>query len=147
LALSNGQTIAQGTPNCNDGASIRHFVGPHPLVDSFWKNLQGTKVPLWAEGEFHQQEFKYLGLTESSKPVHLVLFSTIWGDSCRATNRLLVFDQNHQFLGMYSHLNSILRLKSNHLVLESGTADFTSGPPNKIDMSIWESALSVKSAY
>ena len=137
----------QQVSDCSDGASIRRFVGPKPIVQSLWQNLQATKVPLWAKGEFHDQEFKYLGLTQSANPVHLVLFSTTWGTSCRATNRLLVFNQSNQFIGMYSHLNTVKGLKQGRLALESGFADFQSGIPRKIDSSSFESAESVRLGY
>jgi hypothetical protein len=137
----------QQVPDCSDGASIRRFVGPKSLVQALWQSLQSTKVPLWAKSEFHDQEFKYLGLTQSAKPVHLVLFSTTWGSSCRATNRLLVFDQSNKFIGMYSHLNTVKGFDQGRLVLESGSADFQSGIPGKIDSSSFESAESVKLSY
>jgi len=137
----------QQAPDCSDGASIRRFVGPKPLIQSLWHNLQTTKVPLWAKGEFHDQEFKYLGSTQSGKSVHLVLFGTTWGSSCRATIRLLVFDHSNQFIGMYSHLNSVKGFEQGHLALESGFADFQSGIPEKIDSSSFESAESVKLRY
>ena len=137
----------QQVTDCSDGASIRRFVGPKPLVQSLWQNLQSTKVPLWAKGEFHDQEFKYLGLAQSAKPVHLVLFSTTWGSSCRATNRLLVFDQSNQFIGMYSHLNTVKGFEKGRLALESGFADFQSGTPGVIDSSSFESAESVRLGY
>jgi hypothetical protein len=137
----------QPVPDCSDGASIRRFVGPKPLVKSLWQNLQATKVPLWAKGEFHHQEFKYLGLTQSVKPVQLVLFSTTWGSSCRATNRLLVFDQSNHFIGMYSHLNTVKGLEKGRLLLEYGPVDFQSGIPGEIDSSSFESAESVRLKY
>ncbi|WP_285578116.1 hypothetical protein [Geothrix limicola] len=118
-----------------------------PLVQSLWQNLQATKVPLWAKGEFHDQEFKYLGSTQSSKSVHLVLFTTTWGSSCRTTNRLLVFDQSNQFIGMYSHLNTVKGFEQGRLALESGFAEFQSGIPGKIDSSSFESAESVRLGY
>jgi hypothetical protein len=137
----------QRVPDCSDGASIRRFVGPKPLIQSLWQNLQATRVPLWAKGEFHDQEFKYLGLTQSTKPVQLVLFTTTWGSSCRATNRLLVFDQSNRFLGMYSQLNTVKGFEQGRLLLESGSADFQSGIPGVIDSSGFESAESVKLGY
>ncbi len=137
----------QQVPDCSDGASIRRFIGPKPLIHSLWKSLKATKVPLWAKGQFHEQEFKYLGITQSAKPVHLVLFSTVWGGSCRATNRLLVFDQSNQFIGMYSHLSSVKGFENGRLTLESGFADFQSSIPGEIDSSSFESADSVRLRY
>jgi hypothetical protein len=147
LGCSVVPALSQQVPDCSDGASIRRFVGPKPLLQSLWQNLQATKVPLWAKGDFHSQDFRYLGLTQSAKPIHLVLFSTTWGSSCRATNRLLVFDQSNQFIGMYSHLNTVKGFERGRLVLESGSADFQSGIPGEIDSSGFESAESVRLGY
>ena len=137
----------QQVPDCSDGASIQRFVGPKSLVRSLWQNLQTTKVPLWAKGEFHDQEFKYLGLTQSAKPIQLVLFTTTWGSSCRTTNRILVFDQSDQFVGMYSHLNTVKGFEHGRLVLESGFADFQSSIPGVIDSSRFETAESIRLGY
>lgn len=103
---------------------------------------------MWKRGEFHEQEFRYLGQTKSAHPYHLVNFVTTWGRSCRATKRLLVFDSQLHFVGMYSHLDpEVKSLNGNQLILESGQVDFSVPPPEKIEDSEFESAASTLKHY
>mgnify|MGYP001321826265 CR=1 FL=1 len=122
----------------------RNLIGPSPLVNQLWNNSKAGKVPMWKPSEFHEQEFRYLGQTQSVHPYHLVNFITIWGQSHRATKRLLVFDSKLHFVGMYSHLDpEVKSLQGNILTHASGQADFSIAPPAKIENSVFESAPSI----
>jgi len=148
MLMTSHHAMCQEPTNCADGASIRKFNGPKPLIQILWKSLKGTKVPIWKRGEFHEQEFNYLGHITTEHTLHLVNFTTIWGQSCRATKRLLVFDSKNRLLGMYSHLESeIKNIQNNRLIHESGQADFTNGPPSKIENATFESAYSIRKGY
>jgi len=126
----------------------RKLVGPRPLIEQLWRTAKSAKVPMWGPKEFYEQEFRYLGQTQTAQAYHLVNFVTIWGQSHRATKRLLVFDSRFHFLGMYSHLDpGVQSLKGNLLIHESGQADFSAGPPAKIENSVYESASSVLHGY
>jgi len=123
----------------------RSLVGPRPLVQQLWRSAGSAGVPMWKASEFHEQEFRYLGSTQSNNPYHLVNFVTIWGQSRRATKRLLIFDSNRQLVGMYSHLDpEVLSLRGNSLILEHGLADFSVSPPAKIENALFESASSIE---
>ena len=83
--------------SCDDGASRRNFAGPKKIVQSLWRKLQDSEVPVWSKGSFHHQDFKYVGQLQSNQLLHVVWFSTTSGQSCRATNRLLLFTKNGTF--------------------------------------------------
>lgn len=134
-------------PDCSDGASIRRFVGPKKNTQALWLSLRGTKVPLWSKGEFHDQEFRIMGTAGSANQFQLVLFTTTWGQACRATTRLLVFDRANRFLGMYSGLDTPVTLAGGQIQLGSLLIPFTEVPPVHLGSYTWESADSIKSNY
>jgi hypothetical protein len=144
LALATfGSAIASSAPTPK-----RSLIGPRPLVQKLWHSAKSAKVPMWKPSEFTEQEFRYLGQTQSNNPYHLVNFVTIWGQAQRATKRLLVFDSRCRLVGMYSHLDpEVLSLKGNQLILESGQADFSVSPPAKIENSEFESGAAIRKGY
>ncbi len=133
--------------DCSDGASIRRFVGPEKTTQSLWLALHETKVPLWSQGEFHDQEFRLLGAAGATDQFQFVLFTTTWGQACRATTRLLVFDRANRFLGMYSGLDTLVGLIGGQLQLGSLQIPIHESLPAYLGSSTWESADSIKSGY
>jgi hypothetical protein len=120
--------------SCDDGASQRNFAGPKKIVQSLWRKLQDSEVPVWSKGSFHHQDFKYIGQLQSNQPLHVVWFSTTSGQSCRATNRLLLFTKSGTFFGMYTGLSEPQGINKQSLLFSQlDPVSFSSGPPNWID--------------
>jgi hypothetical protein len=128
--------------NCDDGASVRSFNGPTETVQSFWRELKRSGVPTWGKGSFHRQEFNYIGLIKSNQPLHVVWFYTEWGQSCRATNRLLLFSKNGKFIGSYSGVGEPSKIVNGNTLqfLQIEPVSFSSGPPLWLDSNKFETA-------
>ena len=125
-----GNNAAQAS--CDDGASLRSFKGPNKTTQSLWKSLKKTGVPTWEKGSFHAQEFNYIGLIQSNRPLHVVWFYTEWGVStCRGTSRLLLFSKSGKFFGSYTGVDQPSRIiKSTLHFSTKEPVDFSSGPPD-----------------
>ncbi|PHN00555.1 hypothetical protein [Flavilitoribacter nigricans] len=56
----------------------------------------------WSEAGGTETHLKYLGTIESNKETYKIMTSSwIWGLSGRATNRILVFTSNNDYIGNY----------------------------------------------
>lgn len=123
-------------PTCDDGASVRRRTGPEPLTSRLWTRIgHEATVPVWEAGTFHEQEFRYIGSVRGASRLHLVWFSTTWGQGCRATNRLLVYDAGGHLLGHYGLISAKpVRVSGAAVAFDDGTSvSFRNGIPEQID--------------
>lgn len=89
---------------CDDGASIRRLHGPRSRLIQLMKSARSSgDSPFWKSGGFHSEDVYYVGRITNAKQVsfQIVWMTTSWGQACRGTNRLLVFDSDDHFLGSY----------------------------------------------
>ena len=135
-----GQSVAYA--NCDDGTSQRNFNGPNKTVQSLWRALKDSGVPIWEEGSFHRQEFNYIGLIKSNRPLHVVWFYTVSGKSCHATKRLLLFSKNGKFVGGYMGVDEPSKIINGSTLqfMQTEPASFASGPPLWLDSNKFEAA-------
>lgn len=92
-------------------ASERRWKGGE---ESRLEKLLGETDVSWEVGKFHYETMTYIGRTRSG--LQLAYLKTVWGLSCRATNRLLVFTSDDKYLGDYK-IGPIekMRIKGNSL--------------------------------
>ncbi len=128
--------------NCDDGSSVRSFNGPSKTVKILWRELKKSDVPTWNNGSFHRQEFNYIGLLKSAQPLHAVWFHTEWGQSCRVTNRLLLFSKSGKFIGSYSGIDKPSNIVNGVTLqfLQIEPANFADGPPLWLHSNKFEAA-------
>ena len=89
---------------CDDGASIRRLHGPRARLIQLINSARSSgDSPFWKSGEFHSEDVYYVGRTTNAKQVsfQIVWMTTSWGQACRGTDRLLVFDSDNHLLGNY----------------------------------------------
>ena len=117
---------------CDDNAQLRVVKGADDRAGALYGLIKGDE-PSWSQG-FHQETFVYLGRLKSGYEVaHMV---TLWGQSCRATNRLLLFSQG-LYKGNFGGIADVPEVRGNMLVYEFDEAmgraiNFEYGIPEEI---------------
>lgn len=92
---------------CDSGRSVQNSIGPSELLMKLRANAEATgSSPFFKQGTFDEEELRYLGRTPAPGAFDLVLLTTTWGEACRATRRLLVFDYSGMYLGCYTGLSA-----------------------------------------
>jgi hypothetical protein len=113
LALLSWQPVAASdSSTCAKYQSKRTVTGLEPDASKLYKAACLANAGPWEDG-FTEESFTYLGkLQDGAGNMYAVAFlSTIWGSSGRATNRLLVFRGNGDYLGRFSNQFSSPALK------------------------------------
>jgi hypothetical protein len=102
---------------CDSGRSVQRVVGPADTVAKLRASAEASaNSPFFTYGEFEEEELHYIGRTSDPGAFDLVLLETTWGESCRMTRRLLVFDNAGNYLGNYGGLSDApTRLTGNTL--------------------------------
>ena len=117
---------------CDDDAQLRVVKGVGDRAGTLYGSIKGDE-PSWSQ-DFHKETFVYLGRLNSGYEVaHLV---TLWGQSCRATNRLLLFLKGH-YMGNFAGITEIPEVQGNRLVYTFDEAirqviDFEFGIPEEV---------------
>ena len=98
-AVSLGASAGTG---CDTNAQKRVVVGPKPTANLLYTAIRNVDEGAWKDG-FDIETFTYVGnvLTKSGTTYKIGFLETVWGESCRATNRLLIFDAQNKYLGQY----------------------------------------------
>lgn len=127
---------------CDDAQSKRISVGPQKLLSLLRKNAEeSNSTPFFVQGQFHHEEFKYIGSIKHVTKIRyeLVLLTTIWGEGCRATRRLLIFDPEGKYVGSYASLQDApIRILNSKLLfpyksVDGNNIDFSSAnPPSQV---------------
>ncbi len=111
--------------------------------DVLKKNKVGKEFVFgkWNEKGETETHLTYLGKVKTkSGKIYKVMNSTwIWGLSCRATNRILIFNEKNQYLGNYrvtlvSDLPS--KLKNGNLIFENLNSDCDKKVISEINLTI-----------
>ena len=97
-------TASAEESSCDSATDRRELIGPGPLTEKLHVEATSQNL-LFNNGEFHDERFSYIGAvrTVGGAAWHVALVVTTWGQSCRATSRLLIFDRDLHFKGQYSH--------------------------------------------
>ncbi len=91
------------TDACTPGRSKRVLHGPQPLVAELRHAVPTSADVLFPDGEFMLEDFSYVGRVDNgSHAWQLAHLTTVWGQACRATSRLLVFDDQRRYLGNFA---------------------------------------------
>lgn len=133
MLLSSTASIAEG--NCDTGRSEVHVSGPQPLIQELIEAVPQSAGIFFEHGKFHRAQVNYVGrLTGDRTSWDLVYLSTDWGDSCRETKRLLVFDATGSYVGSYSGVDQPALLTADRIIFPTGEeARFEhASPPDRL---------------
>ncbi|MEM7430769.1 MAG: hypothetical protein AAF351_02400 [Pseudomonadota bacterium] len=125
-------------PDCGDNASTRTVIGAQPIASRLYQNLQNIESGAWRDGTFHTERFDYIGTLLSKRSTKYVGYLvTTWGAACRATVRVVFFDEDYWPIGQYGGLPMIKpSIEGDSLVWKGdGFAehvDLTEGLPTEI---------------
>lgn len=118
--------------NCSDNAQIREVKGEKIRAEALY-DLIKEKETSWRDN-FHDEEFHYIGRLENG--LEIAQLTTVWGQACRATNRLLIFHKN-QFIGNYGGIPDTPKISVNKLIYDyakklGSEIDFQKGIPKEV---------------
>ncbi len=91
---------------CGSGVSVRYLAGPEPMASELHSVAQQVPGLFFGRGDFDEERFTYVGAvrTAGGKVWHVAYLNTVWGATCRATSRLLIFAADRSFAGQYAGL-------------------------------------------
>lgn len=140
VALAAGCFSASAGAGCDTNAQKRLVVGPKPTADVLYAHLHEVDMGAWDDG-FSEETFTYIGEvhTKAGKTYKIGYLSTEWGEACRATNRLYIFDGENRPLGHYYGIGIdprkiIINGTTLKLPLDpnsGNTLDLENGPPKE----------------
>lgn len=123
-------------PPCGNVHEKRTVKGVEPTATALYNELKNIESGSWKDG-FWDETFIYIGdaRTKSGKVYRIGFLATVWGEACRATNRLFIFNSDNVCLGQYGDMREppvkisggILYFPFN--VMEGNTLDLENGPP------------------
>ena len=124
---------------CGDVKEKRIIKGTEPTASMLYENIKHIKNGSW-KNRFWKETFTYIGEvhTPDGKIYKIGFLTTIWGESCRATNRLFVFGNDNICIGQYGGVTEApLKISGSKLFFpfneEYGNKiDFSNGPPSQI---------------
>ena len=136
---------SENNPECGQGRSQNTLVGPAPLTAQLHASAknQGGESIFFSKGQFEKETFRYLGevTVSSAKKWHIVFLTTIWGESCRSTPRLLIFNEDKIFVGQYSHFGP------RNIIIDGDTLLFEDADPRYGNKVKFESSGPPQTAY
>lgn len=131
---------ASAGTGCDTNAKKRVVIGPKPTADTLYAHLHGLDMGAWEDG-FSEETFTYIGevRTKAGKTYRIGYLSTVWGEACRATSRLYIFDGDDRPLGHYDGVImdprkvaiSGAELKFRFDPKDGNTLDLGNGPPEQ----------------
>ena len=124
-----------GEPLCT-GHEKRIVKGDEPTANVLYKKLKDIESGSWESG-FWNETFTYIGdaHTKSGKVYRIGFLITVWGEACRATNRLFIFNSDNVCLGQYGDISEPpIRIVGSVLHFpvddkDGSTLDLESAPP------------------
>ena len=110
---------ADDAGGCAAGGS--RIEGPEPLTGRLLAAIPASAGVRFDPGTFVSEQIDYVGrVAGSSESWQLLYIVTTWGQSCRATARLLVFDAAGRYAGNYSGVARPDRIAGDRLVFPTG---------------------------
>lgn len=110
---------ADDAGGCAAGGS--RIEGPEPLTGRLLAAIPASAGVRFATGTFASEQIDYVGrVAGSSESWQLLYIVTTWGESCRATARLLVFDAAGRYAGNYPGVARPDRIAGDRLVFPTG---------------------------
>lgn len=139
LALLLIPVIAFAAEPCSNVKEKRIVEGTAPTASALYENLKNIESGAWKDG-FWSETFSYIGdiHTTNGKAYKIGFLKTIWGESCRATNRLFVFGADNLCIGQYSGISEPpLKISRTVLIFpfddqDGNEINFENGPPSPI---------------
>jgi hypothetical protein len=125
---------------CHTDIDKRIVVGRQPTAKYLYARIRHVKMGAWNDG-FWDETFTYIGDVHSTsgKIYKIAYLSTIWGESCHATNRLFVFNGDNKYLGQYDDIMvdpMKIKIRGTQIIFPYDTGDGNKldlelGPPSK----------------
>ena len=110
---------ADDAGGCAAGGS--RIEGPEPLTGRLLAAIPASAGVRFDPGTLVSEQIDYVGrVAGSSESWQLLYIVTTWGQSCRATARLLVFDAAGRYAGNYSGVARPDRIAGDRLVFPTG---------------------------
>jgi hypothetical protein len=127
--------FAAGSP-CGNAHKKRTVKGAEPTASALYYELKSIESGSWKDG-FWDETFMYIGdaRTKSGNVYRIGFLTTVWGEACRATNRLFIFNSDNVCLGQYGDMREPpVKISGSILyfpfkVMEGNTLDLENGPP------------------
>lgn len=127
------QAFAEDAP-CHTTVGKRVVLGHEPTADALYAQLRTIELGSW-DSDFWVETFTYIGdvHTKRGQTFKLGNLKTVWGISCRATNRFFIFDVNNKVLG---HYYGLIIDDPNEIVIKGDTVIFPFDPKdgNSLDL-------------
>lgn len=125
-------------PPCHNTNEQRIVVGSEPTASTLYSRIRNIDLGAWKNG-FWDETFTYVGdaHTHAGKTYKVGFLRTVWGESCRATLRLFIFDDSNNYLGQYYGIMSApTKIVGATLYFpfkpeEGNTLDLEKGPPKR----------------
>jgi hypothetical protein len=130
---SSGAAVADDS--CATGRSEVQIAGPQPLIQELIKAVPESAGVFFEPGQFDRTQVSYIGrLTVARVFWDLVYLSTYWGESCRETKRLLVFNAAGSYVGNYGGIDQPDHLAEDRIIFPAGEqVQFDhAGPPDSL---------------
>lgn len=125
---------------CHSDSEKRIVAGQQSTASTLYAHIQHIDMGSW-DKDFWDETFTYIGdaHTKSGVTYKIGFLETIWGESCRATLRLFIFDIRNKYLGQYYGIEVKGKdIKINGAALlfpfdasEGNTLDLENGPPKR----------------
>ncbi|NQD37315.1 hypothetical protein HPT27_09770 [Permianibacter sp. IMCC34836] len=133
---ANTITAADERPTCDD-RSFREIIGPATIAGPLYQKAQAIAGLTWKDGEFERESFTYIGPVRSENGnLHVTHVATVWGPSCRQTDRLVLWNANLQYIGHYYGVQMPLRIEGSRLCAgnpgSQSCASFDNGIPQQL---------------
>ena len=123
-------------PTCDPGRGVVTTRGPEPLTTQLRNVAAARDDLLFRQGQFDEELFVYVGCVAVGELCwHVVYLSTTWGQSCRATHRLLVYQEDLAYVGQYSNFSlEPVGIEGSAVIFGDGSriSFGESGPPAKV---------------
>ena len=125
---------------CGPDLEKQIVVGQQPTAGTLYTHIQHVEMGA-VDKDFWDETFTYIGdaHTKSGVTYKIGFLEVIWGQSCRATQRLFIFDKDNKYLGQYYGIEVDAKdIKISGAVLhfpfdanDGNTLDLENGPPKQ----------------
>jgi hypothetical protein len=125
---------------CTPGRSKRLLLPPTAHAEALRNAAKSAKhSPFFDSGKFDEEWLYYIGRVHSSnsRTLEVAFLETTWGEACRVTRRLLLFDASGKYLGSYGDAPSRPTIDRHSIVFpvpesEGNRIDLHAGIPAEV---------------
>lgn len=124
---------------CDPGRSLRELVGPAETLTRLRAAAERADPSVFFDrGQFDLERLIYLGRATGSGAYQAAALEVTWGQACRMTKRLLIFDARGGYVGYYGGFDESPSRLEGTVVLFPFKADLgdridlAGGPPKEV---------------